>query len=203
MRRFFFSMLVFCFCSFLFSVDLSVLSDEKKVEYYRQALSIEVGSMTNTSNVFNAYNLGYGSVVAVGSGTSNTETVWTPFKGSVQISELEFFETVGEEKLAEQTRLFEESRKKNKNTAITLYCIGGVIGLAGLIVEAYPLYTNEYSDAAMRTMYTGLGLALGGSAIMAIGIPFDIKGKESQNISAQFVIGIADAYNQSLINKLK
>ncbi|MPN56026.1 hypothetical protein SDC9_203711 [bioreactor metagenome] len=51
-------------------------------------------------------------------------------------------------------------------------------------------------------VYTGLGMALGGLAIAAIGFPFENKSKQDLNVSTNFIIGLSDNYNLKLYTSL-
>lgn len=189
--------MVVCLSVNLFALALGALSEAKRLEYLRNSLSIDLGTVTESSAVGTSY---YG--VAVASGKSKNKTIWTPYYGEQAISKRDFFRIVEEEKLAISQEAIEISNKKNKSIAYTLYGIGyGVAGI-GLIIELIPILKDDYSDEAMAMVTTGLGMVLGGVTIAAIGLPFENKSKQDLNVSTNFVIGLSENYNLKLYTSL-
>lgn len=197
MKKLLSMVIIVCLSVNLFALDLGALSEVKRFEYLRNALSIDLGTVTESSAVGSSY---YG--VAVASGISKNKTVWTPYYGEQAITKVDFFKIVGEEKLAISQEALEISNKKNKSIAYTLYGIGYGIAGIGLIMELIPTIEGNYSDDAMTMVTTGLGMVLGGVTIAAIGLPFEKKSKQDLNISTNFVIGLSENYNLKLYTSL-
>jgi len=197
MKKLLFMIIIVCLSANLFALDIGVLSEEKRLEYLRNSLSIDFGTVTESSAVGTSY---YG--VAVASGKSKDKTIWTPFFGEQAISKVDFFKIVGEDKLAINQEAIEKSNKKNKVIANTLYGVGFGIAGIGLIIEFIPLLRADYTSSGEAMVYAGAGIALGGLAIAAIGFPFENKSKQDLNISTNFVIGLSENYNLKLYTSL-
>lgn len=197
MKKFIAVVLIVCFAANIFAMDISALSESDRLIFLRNSLSIDLGTVTQSSAVGSSY---YG--ISTASGKSRSQTVWTPYYGEKAISKTEFFQLVGENKLATNQEFIEVNNRKNGIIANTFYGIGAGVVTIGLIVELIPLFRDGYSDSDMKMVYAGAGLALGGLAIAAIGIPFDSKSRLDQNLSTTFVVGLADNYNLKLYASL-
>lgn len=197
MKKFIVAVSIVCLAGNLFAVDISALSESDRLTYLRNSLSINIGTVTQSSAVGATY---YG--ISTASGKSSSQTVWTPYHGENAISKAEFFRIVGEVDLAAKQEILEKNNKKNKKIANTFFGIGSGIACIGLIVELIPLFGDDYSDSVMKMVYAGAGTALGGLAIAAIGIPFESKSKLDQDLSTTFVVGLADNYNLKLYASL-
>ena len=197
MKKLLSMVIIVCLSVNLFAIDLGALSEEKRLEYLRNSLSIDLGTVTESSAVGTSY---YG--VAVASGKSKDKTVWTPYYGDQAISKVDFFKIVGEDKLAINQEALEINNKKNKTVAYTLYGIGYGLAGIGLIIELIPIFKDDYSDDSMAMVATGLGMVLGGATIALIGVPFENKSKQDLNVSTNFVIGISENYNLRLYASL-
>lgn len=189
--------LIACLSVSLFAIDLSILSEANRLEYLRNSLSIDFGTVTESSAVGTSY---YG--VTVASGKSKDKTVWAPYFGENAISKADFYRIVGEDELAINQEAIERRNKKNITIANTLYGVGCGIAGVGLIIELIPILKDDYSDEAMAMVTTGAGIALGGLAIVVIGLPFEYNSKQDQNISTKFVMGLSDNYNIKLYTSL-
>lgn len=190
-------LLIVCFSVNLFAVDLSALSDENRLEYIKKSLTIDFSTITKSSLLGTSY---YG--VSVASGESEHKTVWTPYLGEQVLSKADFYRIVGENKLAINQEIIEEANRKNRIIANTLYGVGIGVMSIGLILELSILLDDDYSDAADKKMLPALGMVLGGGVIGLIGLPFELKSKQDQNISGQFAVGLADNYNIKLYTTL-
>ncbi len=197
MKKLLSMVIIVCLSVNLFAIDLGSLSEEKRLKYLRNSLSIDLGTITESSAVGTSY---YG--VAVASEKSRNKTVWTPYYGDQAISKVDFFKIVGEDKLAINQEAVEINNKKNKAIANTFYGIGYGLAGIGLIIELIPILKDDYSDNGMTMVTTGLGMVLGGATIALIGLPFENKSEQDLNLSTNFVIGLSENYNLKLYTSL-
>lgn len=197
MKKFLCTVIIALMATSIFAIDLTILPEQNRLEYLKSSLSINVDSITQSSAVGSSY---YG--VAFASGSSKNKAVWTPFYGDQEISKADFFRIVGENKLAMDQERIDKSNKTNRLLKNTFYGIGYGLAGIGLIIEFMPIIKDDYSDSGELMLYTGAGIALGGLAIAAIGIPFESKSKQELNVSTNFVIGLSENYNLKLYASL-
>ena len=196
MKRTLWLIVAVCISTNLFAIGLSVLSEEKRLEYLKNSLSINFDTVIQSS----AYGSSYQGV-AFARGSSTQKEFWTPYYGNQAISKADFFRIVGEEALAVNQEEIVISNKKNRTIANTFYGIGfGLTGI-GLIVELLPLLSDS-TKLGMTMVYAGAGIALGGLAIATIGLPFELKSNQELNVSTNFIIGLSENYNLMLYTSL-
>ena len=202
MKRFLFFFFALVLISSAFAdYDLDTLSSQQRQQFLLNSLSVEVGSQTDGYMV-SGTNVYGKTALTTGSLSSSTSVVWTPYLGGNEISKSDFFQITGDEASYKKVLAFEEERAANKKTMVTLYGVGFSLAGIGLIIECIPLFTDDYSDGAMRTMLLGAGIALGGCTIALCGLPYEKLVKQDVNISAQYAIGVADAYNYELFQRI-
>ena len=190
-------MIILCLSFQLFSVDLSSLPETKRYEYLRNSLSIDFGSETHSSLTAGTY---YG--VSVGEMKSKSEIVWTPYLGGQPIAKTDFFSFVGEPTLAANQLIIDENNRRNKIISNSLYGVGFSISGIGLIYAYARMFSDDYSEENEGKVYSGLATALGGLVIAAIGYPFELKSKQSQNLSTSFLVGLTENHNLRLLASL-
>jgi hypothetical protein len=188
-------------CSSLFATGINALTPQQQTEYARKSLSIETSQVTKGLFSSSAtYGNGFGS--GIGYGESNSSLIWDPFLGANKIPRAEFFHILGEDELEKQTLEYNKYIAKQKTLMWTFGGIGVAVSVIGLAIECIPFFTNNYSNENMKYMSMGLGIALGGCGLILIAVPFEIKSNQQQNISVDFVIKLANTYNQKLLESL-
>lgn len=182
MRRFIALMLVLCMLVSTASAadSLKALSMEEQRIYLSNALSIQTSEHTYTTG--GIYDWGWGWLDTYSS--SSTSREWYPYRGPVEISKEEFYRLAGYDALADAEA---DAARTNKNMAIAGVTLSGV-GLAAMLTSIF--FTDN--DALF------LGLLGGGTLLTCIGIPL-LTIQVSNDVSISFAVGIADSYNQRLL----
>lgn len=192
MKKIFF-VLAFISCIFsLNAIALDSLAVEKRVLYLENALSIETQENYSYSSGTRFYNIGrsvYGSTYGHGS----TTTEWKPYLGASEISKKEFFQIVGD---SEMVSYLDEIEAKNKKRTAIGATFTGIGSLAYLVCMGALLSDTSSPNYALIGVTGGLA-ALG----VGIGIPL-LCVSYDDNISIQFAVGVADNYNQQLLERL-
>ncbi len=119
-----------------------------------------------------------------------TTRQWVVTEGFDKITEPTFLKLAGYPKEARKSQL-------KRFGVWSLLVSSGVLSVAGMLVMAGPLLTNNYAGNTVDSVTVGGGLAIGGLTLMAVGvfIPMNILpyGRAEQ---------IARDYNQALLEKL-
>ena len=169
--------------------SIEALTYEERKTYIANALSIETKDNITVSG--GAYDWGYGYISSHSSGETTTE--WIPYIGPMQISRADFFRITGYDEFAE----FEESIANKNRTYSTvgwsLLGAGSALTLAGLIWGFSTMSNMSKADEIGSITLLSVGLAA-----MCTSIPFFCIETKS-NISIQFAVGIANNYNQRLL----
>ena len=202
MKRFLFFLFALVLISSAFAdYDLDSLSSQQRQQFLLNSLSVEVGSQTSGYMV-SGTNVYGKTALTTGSLSSSTSVVWTPYLGGNEISKSDFFLITGDEANYRKVVEYEKDRLENRKKMITLYGVGFSLATIGIIIELIPLLSGDYSDKGMDKVLLGAGIGLVGCTIGVMGIPYEKKFKQDVNISAQYAIGIADAYNYELFQRI-
>ena len=194
--------LVFVLIGLVFAeYDLDSLSPQQRQQFLLNSLSVEVGSKTSGTMV-SGTNVYGKSAITTGSLTSSTSVVWTPFFGGSEISKADFFLMTGDEQNYQKVLEYEKERDHYTRIKWTLYGIGMGVAVVGLVYEFIPIFARDFSDEALKKVYIGAGIGLAGCSIALGGLIYGRKAKQEVNISAQYAIGVADAYNYELFQKI-
>ena len=191
MRRFISAILLISFISCMAlpaAGSVEALSAEDRMEYISKALSVE--TETHTDVAVNAYDFDsrWHSGFVTSYGTSTTTTEWVPYMGYQRISRADFLDIAGYPDLAEAERAMEKGN--NTRTIVGWSFIGA--GLAVMLSSLIPLAFDTPNDTLSS------GLLLGGSLLTLVGVPI-CSWQVTSDISMSFAIGIADSYNQRLL----
>lgn len=191
MKKFTAIFLILCIVSNLWLFSATTIDDlsyENRQFYISNALSIETKENINVSGgAYDFGNLG-GYIPSYAYGESTTE--WIPYYGPMQISRADFFDITGYKDFAEFEREIERKNKVYRTVGWSLLGSGLGLMLGGLLWNV----ADEYG--------TGLGASIlmgGGILVSCVSIPFFFLETKS-NISISFAVGIANNYNQKLLD---
>ena len=194
MRRFIAIVLLLCMIGSmeLFAAEsIEMLSYEDRQFYIANALSIQ--TMEHITISGNAYDWGSSGdyISSFGSGESTTE--WIPYRGPSRISKADFFKLTGYDEFAKLEENITRQNQAYKTVAWSLIGTGLAIALGGYIWGVCDGFTNNSLG--------GIFMIVGGTVVSCVSIPFFCIETKS-DISIQFAVGIANNYNQRLLESL-
>ncbi len=189
--------------AFASSYTISDLSSEARDYYIRNALGVQTSLNTQSysSSLFTPL-LGR-SYVGSSSSYGKTVTDWIPFYGPAEIDKRTFLEIAGADDILKAYDEAEKECAKKRNTGAVLIGVGVTTMVASTITALVPVFYDMDLDSNMSNILFLSGLA--GVCVSAIPLCFGIEfvlAKPNNNLSVEFAIGIADNYNQKLIDKL-
>lgn len=182
------------------SYTISDLSSEARDYYIRNALSVqtELNTQSYSSSLFTP--LWGSSYVGSSSTHGKTETDWTPFYGPSEIDKRTFFEIAGAEDMLKAFDEAEEKYAKKQRTGAILFGVGIAGIIASLVATGVALECDDVNTSEI--LFGGsIACACASIAPFCVGAVL-VSAKPNNNISVEFAIGIADGYNQKLIDKL-
>ncbi len=170
--------------------SIEALTYEERQAYIANALSIETMEHITVSG--GAYDWGRpgGYISSHSSGEATTE--WIPYIGPMQISRADFFRITGYDEFAELEESIANKNRTYSTVGWSLFGVGLALMVGGLTWNLLEDNSNQASKIGSAvTMITGL-------VSTCVGIPFLFIETKS-NISIQFAVGIANNYNQQLL----
>lgn len=184
----------------------NALSPEGKETFLLNRLVVEPYGKTEGKTIGSGYtNFGNFGSYSIYSGTTYAEsaTDWRPHKGYYQIPKVDFYDMVGATDMRnmwlQTKRAIDHRYKVFMSVGGSLVGVGGVMAIIGIILNA-KMAGTPIGNTLFPIFYgTGLAMIIAGTTTM---LCWKVNAPKYPNINVQLAIGLANRYNDNLIDKI-
>lgn len=176
------------------SIDISTLSSSDRDIFLSKAITIQSEWKNDSFSALYSPSDTIGIVAAL-LATSTTKEDFRVFEGSKEIDKLTFFEKANQN-VAVDIIKEEDKRVKTLHNWGWGLCATGLAAMFGGAIWEFTAPENSNTS-----LYRIIAIS-GGTVLSLCSLPL-ITVKPNYNLSVQFAINVADAYNQNLFDSLK